>query len=124
MADGPDIVRGPPRVVGVAGSEVELVCGENLRSNPATSVSWLDNRGNAVVGDSSNRVLSTSTSSSTSSAASGLVSLLLSNLVEEDAGNWTCTLAVEDVKTVVLAIALTVVGKSGTLLSVAISLCV
>lgn len=90
-------------MVNIEGGDAVLLCGRNLRSNPPASIVWSDNRGNTV--DSSNSRVSISNSPES-------VSLSLRNLVEGDAGNWTCTIAVEGVGIVLVPIALTVVGES------------
>lgn len=102
-ADGPDIVRGPTGVVGIQGGEALLLCGRYLRSNPLASVVWSDNEGNTVDSDNTRASIATSPAS---------VSLMLRNLAEGDAGNWTCVISVEEVGTVVVSITLIVVGEN------------
>ena len=79
-----------------------LLCGENLLSNPPATVMWLDNGGRTVEPSNSRISISDGPAS---------VSLSLRNLTEEDSGNWTCMIAVENVGTANFTIALTVVGE-------------
>ena len=89
-------------MVGVQGSDVTLLCGKGLRSNPPAIVGWLDNNGNSIDAGSS-RISVPDTRETTS--------LSLGELTERDSGNWTCQIAVPNVRTVLIAITLTVLGE-------------
>lgn len=101
--DGPDIIRGPTGVVGIHGGEAMLLCGTQLRSNPQASVVWSDNEGNSVDSDNTRTSITSGPES---------VSLLLRDLAEGDAGNWTCAISVDGVGTLVVSITVVVVGEN------------
>ena len=65
-------------------------------------VVWSDNNGDFVDAGST-RVLLTN--------SQGFVSLTLNSVAEEDAGEWMCTIEVENVHTIQYSITLTVLGK-------------
>lgn len=103
LPDGPDVARGPSRVTGRLGDEAELLCGRDLRSNPPATVRWSDSEGNIVDPDSRRASFVNGPTS---------ISLLVRNLTEKDAGNWTCEISVEGVRTVLVSITLIVVGEN------------
>ena len=90
-------------MAGIEGGEVELLCGRNLTSNPQANIMWSNNRGTPV-----------NPADSTISIANGptSVSLFIQNLSRRDSGDWSCSVSVEGVRTVLVSITLTVIGKN------------
>ena len=73
------------------GSPLSLVCGRGLESNPAASITWLDNNGTAIV-DNARYDLETGTA---------IVRLNFTRTIPSDNGIWTCEVVVRSQRWVV-----------------------
>ena len=89
-------------MVNALGSDVTLLCGTRLASNPPAIIRWTDNNGNSLTSSSTRVVLENGPSS---------VSLTVKKVTEVDAGEWNCILEVSNVRTLQIPISLIVVGK-------------
>lgn len=86
FADVPEISNGPSRQHATFGDPVSLICGYNLKSNPPSSVTWSNPRGERVL------------NSEKYSMDDGpeVVQLNISNVTESDGGTWKCSLQILD----------------------------
>ena len=60
------------------GGNITLVCGSGVNSNPAPTISWIDNNGSTV-------------SDGTGISGSTTLSLTITGVTHYQAGNWMCT---------------------------------
>lgn len=95
---------GPSTAVGTRGGGAVLICGSELSSNPPATVLWMDNNQRRVDSGSSRIALNNGPLS---------VSLEVVGLTREDAGDWSCSVQVENAHTFQHSINLIVVGEVG-----------
>lgn len=84
--DGPNMTKRPGEYSVLEGYPIELICGENLDSNPEATVVWSSPQGEKIKKSNENYIMSNSPS----------VALRLKNVTRSDHnGAWICTVKVE-----------------------------
>ena len=78
-------------------ADITLVCGTNIVGNPTPTISWMNNNG--VIVSDGNGV-----------SGSMTLSLTVTSVTRDQAGNWTCTVA-NSLGSIQHLISLTVVGE-------------
>ena len=82
MADGPYISEGPRKQYVLLGEAVSLVCGYNLESNPAATITWTDPNDGKILQSNGRYMLD---------YGPEIVRLNISEASESDSGLWTCS---------------------------------
>ena len=85
--DGPDITRGPREYSVLEGDTIELICGENLHSNPEAAITWISPHGRVISGNSEQYSIVSNSPN---------VILRIKNVTKGDhSGAWNCSIKVE-----------------------------
>ena len=83
MADGPYVSEGPKKQYVLLGEAMSLVCGYNLESNPAATITWTDPNGGRILLSDGRYMLD---------YGPEIVQLNISEASESDSGLWTCSM--------------------------------